>query len=181
MVLPSTAIGLLEYLEGLSDEPSTLRHVVLISYGTWVKRTTFQTGDASIHKRQDFRDKVGQAIGMDLDPDGDFFDEHDEQDFDEDDLNRLHTFCLGIFHAIIADEAPKLKSPITMTSRSIKALGAPRHLLLTATPMVNRPLDLHGLLSVFYRPEWDHLIAGPLDPDHNDYGAALDDTPDTET
>ena len=27
---------------------------------------------------------------MDLDPDGDPFDENDEQDFDEDDLNRLH-------------------------------------------------------------------------------------------
>ena len=68
MVLRSTAIGLLEYLEGLPDEPSTLQHVVLTSYGTWVKRTTFWTGDPSIHKRQDFRDKVGQATGMDLDP-----------------------------------------------------------------------------------------------------------------
>lgn len=61
----------------------------------------------------------------------------------------------------MGDEAQKMKSEFTVTHKSLVDLHASSHILLTATPMINRPLDLAGLLTLFWHEEWADL--GPAD------------------
>ena len=75
--------------------------------------------------------------------------------FDADDMNRVHLYYPGIFARIIADEAQKLKSIATVAHRSVSDLGARHHVLLTATSMINRPIDLIGLLALFWKEDWE--------------------------
>ena len=73
--------------------------------------------------------------------------EGDRHELDDEALNRIKTFAEGVFGTIIADEAHKLESTRTITLRSVLVVKANVHILLTATPMMNRPLDFLGLLS----------------------------------
>lgn len=51
------------------------------------------------------------------------------------------------FHRVILDEAHMIRSPKSGFYRSVKKLKTERRLALTGTPYVNRPSDLHSLLS----------------------------------
>ena len=53
----------------------------------------------------------------------------------------------------IVDEAPKPKSIATVAHRSASDLRARHHVLLTATPIINRPIDLVGLLALVWQEE----------------------------
>ena len=46
-------------LSRLPDEPETLTHLILTSYGTWVRRSNYWSEDASVHKRRDLRAEPG--------------------------------------------------------------------------------------------------------------------------
>ena len=60
-----------------------------------------------------------------------------------------------VFDRVIRDEVQKTKSDHTLAHRSVANPNA-RHInLLTATPMINRPLDLLGLLYLIWKEEWD--------------------------
>ena len=83
--------------------------------------------------------------------------EGENEEIDEKTLDQVHSLCLGIFDTIVADEAQKLKSPLTIGHKAVIDLHATYHLLLTATPMINRPLDLLGLPSILWRPGWFDL------------------------
>lgn len=69
---------------------------------------------------------------------------------------------------MLADEAHKFKSVNTRTHQSIARLGAQRMLLITATPTINKSIDLFGTLS---------LIWGGLRPQ---LAAQLDDADDLD-
>ena len=56
-----------------------------------------------------------------------------------------------------------------VTHRSVLELQAPFYLLLTATLMINKPLDLLGLLTFDWKEEWAEL--GPSDPSYHHYEA----------
>lgn len=78
---------------------------------------------------------------------------HDEPDDDElllsvEQLRTLHTNAGRLFGTVLADDAHKLKSVNTRTHQSIARLGAQRMLLITATPTINKSIDLFGTLSL---------------------------------
>ena len=50
------------------------------------------------------------------------------------------------------------KSARTVTHRSVSQLEARFTLLLTATPMIKLPMDLHGLLSLLWKPEYGEVV-----------------------
>lgn len=52
------------------------------------------------------------------------------------------------------DEGHKVKSYRTRSARAIQFPGARRLIFLSATPMLNRVFDLHGLLRLLWRPEF---------------------------
>lgn len=52
-----------------------------------------------------------------------------------------------IFNLIIADESHYLKSVDTKRSKAFRCLKATKKILLSGTPMANRPIDLYGVLS----------------------------------
>lgn len=66
-----------------------------------------------------------------------------------------------------------MKSEYTVTHKSVIDLQASAYILLTATPMINRPLDLAGLLTLFWRPEWTDPASSDLNQGH--YEAAKAD------
>ena len=83
----------------------------------------------------------------------DDLDAGEEKELDEEQINRVHCLSPGIFGRIIADEAQKFKSPATVAHRSVYDLQAPSQVLSTATPMIDRPIDLidpaHAVLAGF--------------------------------
>ena len=68
---------------------------------------------------------------------------------DEKAMNGVHCPCPCIFGRIIADAAQKLKPPVRATYRSVFDLQVPSYVLLTAIPMIHRPIALIGLLAPF--------------------------------
>lgn len=53
---------------------------------------------------------------------------------------------------MIVDEAHQAKGAQTMRNRFLCSVGAERRWLLTGTPMVNRPMDVYGLLRIAEHP-----------------------------
>ncbi|KIW86925.1 uncharacterized protein Z519_12390 [Cladophialophora bantiana CBS 173.52] len=61
----------------------------------------------------------------------------------------------GLFHRVICDEGHRLKNCRTLNSIAIDKLYAPKKWVVTATPMMNRILDLLGYLYLFWQPQWE--------------------------
>ena len=66
----------------------------------------------------------------------------------------LKSAVAGRFERVVMDESRKVKSYRTRSARAIQFLGAGRF-FLSAIPMLNRVFDLHGFLSLLWRPEKD--------------------------
>ncbi len=66
----------------------------------------------------------------------------------------LASWAAGYFGTIVCDEAHYLKNRYTHVWSSIALVGAEKLILITATPMINRPADLTGLLSLIWKDEW---------------------------
>ena len=147
-VLGPSILDLLTYLEQLPDNPTTLGIVVLSSYATWSKRAMYWDGGKPFSRA---RPKPQRADDMTLDDD--VLGEDEEELLDADEVNRVHLYYPGIFARIIADEAQKLKSIAAVAHRSVLDLAARHYILLTATPMINRPMDLVGLLALFWKQD----------------------------
>jgi len=66
-------------------------------------------------------------------------------------LPDVKTFLLSeYFDLVILDEAHKIKNPFTKTHRALKKVNASTIILLTATPLVNSPLDIFNLVNFIY-------------------------------
>ena len=105
-----------------------------------------------VSKRARYNSKLTRAAAnhrLNKDKENDDAIDEDESNLDKEQVNALHSFFRSVFGMIIGDEAQKLKSTLSMTHKSVHDMQADYHLLLTATPMINRPLDLRGLLSLF--------------------------------
>ena len=59
---------------------------------------------------------------------------------------------------IILDEAHKIKSPTSQRSRSAHSLNFENVLMLTGTPMLNRPMELFSLLKLLNPVEWNNFF-----------------------
>ena len=55
----------------------------------------------------------------------------------------------NVFGIVVCDEAHKIKTDSSKTFASISQLKSQKTILLTDTPMLNKPLDLFALLKAF--------------------------------
>ena len=165
-ILGTSVLDLLTYLEELPDEPSAASVVILSSYATWSRRSMFWDGELIAAKANAMLKKIRKTRAMDNAEDNI---EEDERELTEEDLNQVHSHCVGVFGNVIADEAQKLKSVRTVTHVPVSQLQARFYLLLTATPMINLPMDLHGLLSLLWKPEWADAPEAPFAPTQEHY------------
>ena len=83
-----------------------------------------------------------------------------------------------VFNRMVCDEAQKLKSPNTLTLIAVSKLEVSTMNFLSATPMINRPVDLLSLLQSmwqdeFTKPEGDDN--GKLHSVDNDSDITIDD------
>lgn len=68
-------------------------------------------------------------------------------------LSQLRNRCPGIPGKNVGDEAEELKSTRTQTFRAVDHLGCIVYNFYTATPTINKPNDLLGLLTLAWQPE----------------------------
>lgn len=60
----------------------------------------------------------------------------------------------GKFARVICDEGHKAKNVFTKNNVAICRLNARHVWFITATPMINKTIDLNGYLTALFRPEW---------------------------
>ncbi|KAI4154772.1 MAG: hypothetical protein LQ341_000297 [Variospora aurantia] len=144
MTLGSSIIDLLKYIESLPDTPEARLTLILTTYNTWVHRSI----DYSKNKKARSVRRLKRGA-----EDDDLNDTTAEQERSAEESNDLRSYCPGVFSRVICDEAQRLKSPSTWTHKSIAFLNAPITQELTATPMMNRGVDLSGLLRYVYPPD----------------------------
>ena len=75
---------------------------------------------------------------------------------------------VGWFGLVICDEVHFLKNIDCLMYRAVELLAAREKLFLTGTPMINRPVDLVGILQLL----WDDAWWGDTDPSLEDYRRA---------
>lgn len=65
------------------------------------------------------------------------------------------TLLQGMFQRLVLDEGHKIRNPSTLAAEVIRQIQAPNIHVMTATPMLNRAIDLTGYLYMLYKEEWD--------------------------
>ncbi|KAL8795802.1 MAG: hypothetical protein Q9182_007485 [Xanthomendoza sp. 2 TL-2023] len=141
LTLPANIKGLLNHLRDIPDDPSALVHVILCTYEIWSARATYS--ELLSGQARQKPDAEGEDDDDGLGP------EDEEESF----KHVLH-LCGGVFGRVVCDEAQRVKHPSTLTHRSVKELEALFMVQLTATPIINRPVDLFGLLRLFWKASW---------------------------
>lgn len=72
-------------------------------------------------------------------------------------LDDVKSFLLSTrFDLVILDEAHKIKNPSTKTHKTLKKINSALIILLTATPLVNSPLDIFSLVNFIYPGFFDY-------------------------
>jgi hypothetical protein len=66
----------------------------------------------------------------------------------------LVTSVANAFERVICDEGHKVKNPSTHQARAISQLQAKYKWILSATPLINKAVDLLGYLVLLWQPEW---------------------------
>ena len=177
-MLGATSADLKEFVNNLpSDDPSTARVVILTSYSTW-RRRTLHTGSKTSQSRDDVdqarEDEEDGPIIYDIDDES--ADDQDDDDKDEDEqadehgrsshnhklsnvqIKSMRSDCPELFGRIILDEAHLIKSRRTALHQSVALLNARYRLLLTSTPITSKPSDIHGLICLLWRPEFNEAL-----------------------
>jgi hypothetical protein len=81
-------------------------------------------------------------------------------------ITRDESNAKDLFRMVILDEAHMVRNPQTMLHRFVKTLNAPFHIIVSATPILNTPNDMVGLLRLVYSKqlqdeirnmEWDQV------------------------
>jgi len=137
-----------------STDPATACQVILTTYQTFHMRTLhFEELSAQKSKGK------GRAVAeQTVRPSLEEIDDDDDQELSEEQMRRLKTDLPAVFGIIIADESHKLKSVRTRTHQAV-VLALPKNILLiTATPTINRSVDLFGSLSIIWRHLHDDLL-----------------------
>ena len=171
--LGTTSADLTEFVNGLpSEEPCTARVVVLTSYSTWRRRTLHFESIPSrsrdeVEKEQEADD--GPIIYEIDDESADDQDDDEKEEYEQADgqgrsshnhklssaqIKSMRSDCVELFDRIILDEAHMVKSRRTALHQSVALLNARYRLILTSTPITNKPSDIHGLICLLWRPEF---------------------------
>ena len=148
---------LLHYLISVPNTAEALRYVVITSYSTWTRRTLYKTDPSTNAQAESFRNsatksKAGEDVEDQSDNDNDG--SHDRV-IPSEEAKSWESFCPGVFGRVICDEAQRLKNPFTHSHISVARLRAPILNFLTATPMINRPIDLVGFLHLVWKDEFE--------------------------
>ena len=153
MTLGTHITNLVQYVDSLPNDPSTLRVIVLSSYSTWQNRSLYWDTNSHIPTRKKPHSKHD-----------DFGSDH-EENLTNNQLQILHSFVPSIFKRVCTDEAQKLKGHRTQAFTAVQLLDANIVNLMTATPMLNRPTDLLGLLILLWQEDFhgDHSCYLDLD------------------
>ncbi len=139
-VLDVSCNDLKDFIDFLDANNSiTAITIVLTSYNTWLARTLYVKGETT---DLTFRKRI-RRLNEDENDDDSSDDEMNEKEY----MNQKSR-CAGLFDRVICDEAHRLKTIRSKSSRAIALLDVPHLLLLTATPMMNKPSDLAELLSL---------------------------------
>ena len=83
-------------------------------------------------------------------------------------IKQFASRMVGWFGLVICDEVHFLKNIDSLIYRAVELLAAREKLFLTGTPMINRPVDLVGILQSL----WDDTWWGDTDPSLEDYRRA---------
>ena len=153
MTLGTCITNLVQYVDSLPDNPSTLRVIVLSSYSTWQNRSLYWDTDLHIPTRKKPHSKHD-----------DFGSDH-EENLTNNQLQILHSFVPSIFKRVCTDEAQKLKGHRTWAFTAVQLLNADIVNLMTATPMLNRLTDLLELLILLWQEDFHGNHSHYLDLD----------------
>ena len=165
------------------NEISTARTVILTTYPVWVHRTFRRVRDASGDNSNNniFGDKDFEGDDLDVDNEesnelgieegGNTIDPHlcrkrFGSTLNDIEIERSWSECQVDFHRVILDEAHSVKTRRTLRHQSIAKLNATHKVLITATPIINKPRDLHGLLSLFWQPSFSNQLSSDMQVDH---------------
>ena len=154
ITLPHSITGFVRWIHSLPDSPIGARNMVLSSYDTFQARALYsEEGLVRTMKQNDF--------GEDLDSDAG----------EGDNLPHWKNYLTGVFHRAIMDEAQKIQSRKAWASHAVRSIKPRVINMYTATPMINRPSDLLGLLKLLWRKEWEASWMKPTAPTVDDYAS----------
>ena len=89
------------------------------------------------------------------------FEEHRREEYRTKDgrkkTREVWTFGYGGLDVLVADEAHYLKNDTSRRSKAVRCITARRRLLLTGTPLVNRPKELFPMLNYLDPTEWGNF------------------------
>ncbi|KAL8790416.1 MAG: hypothetical protein Q9195_006373 [Heterodermia aff. obscurata] len=143
--LPSRVADLQKWLKVFDQrDPATSRVIVLIIYSTWYRRTVSSATRDPSGSDDDANNEAEEV-----------FEESDISDADEPPPKHVFkTEVVGVFEVVILDEAHKLKSRRSKTFAFVSQLEQAKMLQLSGTSTLNKPLDLVGLLALFWKEDY---------------------------
>ncbi|KAL8895782.1 MAG: hypothetical protein Q9192_003450 [Flavoplaca navasiana] len=173
------------------DDPNTLRTVILTTYQTYCNRCFVEDN----RKGKAVRELNSKARKIQAAKEA-----ADEVDVEEEDPNEdealeqlagietaeekvtkkrkvLRNLCPQLFGRVICDEAHRLKNKDTDTAQAIRKTKADFKIYITATSMLNKAEDLHGLLCQMWKKRWGSAEALTL-ADYEQAGLELSTRPE---
>ena len=129
-----------------AKDPKTASVVILSTFSTWHHRTLYFEGESRPQAQNRSTQNKEHAEDENLSGQDD---EDDAMEIKEEQLRSLRSHTCGLFDLVVCDEAHKLKTTRTRSHQSVYLTEPKRLVLLTATPTINKPADLYGILSLF--------------------------------
>jgi hypothetical protein len=148
------------------NDPATGRCVVISTFMTWWMRTLFHIENPNgvltlaPPPEANASKKHGKSVHEDEDGESDSDDGKPGTDAEVSDeaAEKLKSRFEGRFSAVYADEGHRVKNRRTRTAIAMLRVSAPILVIITATPMINKPLDLFGPLSYIWKSSWDSYM-----------------------
>ena len=157
ITLPHSITGVVRWIQSLPDSPIGARNMVLSSYDTFQARVLYsEKGLVRIMKQIEFEEDLDSDAG------------------EGDSLPTGNISSLVCSRAIM-DEAQKFKSHKTWASHAVRSIKPRVIKMYTATPKINRPSHLLGLLKLLYGKEWEATWMKPTAPTVDDYASVYTD------
>ena len=146
-----------------STSPETLRVCIVTTYQTWMKRVLgiVEKGRGGEDEEDD------EELGLNEGPDND--DEAEQIFSGEDTLYRditgrdYRSQVAKRFEICVCDEAHNLRNRTTLIHTAVATTLFKCHWFITATPMMNKMLDMHGFLSLVWKPKWKLQLGDNID------------------
>ena len=182
------------------NDPRSARVCIITTYSTFKRRALYITAVKPSGSEDEMADEIddGQAggdsdndsqcsstLGADDVIDQDAATDKDYRDIQRDKANATKYEYInqvaGRFSMAICDEAHYLKNSGTLVHKSVESAQLHSRWFVTATPMLNKVLDLHGFLSLIWRPQWELQLDDRVEEEGVIYSDDFDPTPFFDT